>query len=50
LGEDRREVLEGPLLADLAGIVDPVDVDGVPLQGLGIGTREAGAARASAGR
>src|SRR5437667_4345475 len=30
LAEDRREVLEGPLLADLPGIVDAVYVDGVP--------------------
>jgi hypothetical protein len=31
LTEDGGEVFEGPLLADLPGIVDPVDVDGVPV-------------------
>ncbi len=30
LAADGRQVLEGPLLADLAVVIDPVDVDGVP--------------------
>src|SRR6266542_5343273 len=31
LAEDRRKILEGPLLVDPSVVGDPIDVDGVPL-------------------
>src|SRR6266508_297928 len=40
LAEDRRQILEGPLLADPSVVRDPIDVDGVPLDAA-VGRRNA---------